>query len=195
MRRSGVLVGAGLLACVAAIAMASAPACTIAGVCEGSESSYCGMTNGVVDPNCTAHFSDPYTWESTPIGGTWLPYAGERQWDLFMNDPSGAHIQGRPSYMDVYVSATNRPESFFGSFVEASGNLALEQIWCLPGDPNCMAGDAIDPDLHSIRVDVKNDTCQLYYMRAVVHFEPLDGGAMDGSVDGAADGADSAGGD
>jgi hypothetical protein len=160
-----------VVACLAALG--PAPACTVAGSCAGTEANYC---NDRGSTPCRGHLVDAHTWESSQPGEDWLPFDGERRWHLSLRDgATGRTLEGRPFDVQVYVSTTPRPEDGGGTFALAAGNLAVVHVWCTGQDALCTGPVASDP-----LVDVLNDTCAAYYMKAIVRSEPsatIDAGA------------------
>jgi hypothetical protein len=93
---------------------------------------------------------DDDTWQTSAIGGAWLPFPARRAYWL---DTSAL---GRfPREVLVWVSTMERPNEGAGSFTQASGNLAL------------VAG-VTDRGLL-----VTNDTCAEMFVRVVVKASPL----------------------
>jgi hypothetical protein len=92
---------------------------------------------------------DDETWQTSPIGGAWIPFPARRTYWL---DTSAL---GRfPREVLVWVSTVERPNEGLGSFTQASGNLAL------------VAG-VTDRGLL-----VTNDTCAEMFVRVVVRASP-----------------------
>ena len=181
MRRASGILTAGSIALAGVTSLVSAPSCTVAGVCEGSVADYCSPQASVP---CGGHLVDAYTWESSRPGQPWLAFEGERRWHLTLRDAtSQALIAGRPFEVQVYVSATGRPEDPGGSFALAAGNLALVHVWCTQKDVNCTQLIASEPV-----VDVQNDTCAKYFVKVIVRAyadpigPPIDAGSSDASA-------------
>lgn len=183
MRKSGWFVGAAAIGLVGALSVVSESACTVAGTCDRSYSSYCDPSSA----DCRApfvtpfqgHLVDPYTWESVPLGctandgpacaggGAWIDYPGERGYFVQLADAvTHEQIRGRIYEVNATIATSSHPEK--ESFTIAGGNLA---IWTVPFG-------ADKPWVY-----VQNDTCAFYTLRLTVHAEPSADASVDATKD------------
>jgi hypothetical protein len=95
---------------------------------------------------------DGKTWESTPVDADWLPFGPERFWLFWLPDELYGYS---PTQIIAYVSEEQHPVPT-EIFAIASGNGAEMRY---SNDP-----------LNGHRIDIHNNTCQLYYVRVVATF-------------------------
>ncbi len=106
---------------------------------------------------------DPNTWESGPVSGQpYLNFHGERTWVL---DPRPWMGSRQPIGFQAYLAFNPLPDIDGGDgFAQPAGNLVEYTLM-----PNG-------------QVQVLNDTCAQYYLRVVLTYAAVDGGASDVGV-------------
>jgi hypothetical protein len=164
-RRSLIAVGAVAIAWVTALPIA-APAFLAAG-CAGDDCDSDTQTWGSCSQGEKAG-GDPNTWESGPVSGApYLNFHGERTWVL---DPTPWMGSRQPIGFQAYLAFNPLPDVDGGDgFAQPAGNLVEYTL------------------LPSGKVQVLNDTCAQYYLRVVLTYAAVDGGASGAgtcSVDG-----------
>ncbi len=120
------------------------------GACDGDQITY-GLEPG------QGNLIDENTWESSPIGGTWVIFSARRSISFY---PKG--LEGRTLRAPVmYVSAAGSPETGGQQFTTASGNLA--EVGVFGPDPN----HSLIPWFYA-----NNNTCATYFVRAEISAYP-----------------------
>jgi len=136
-------------------------------------------------------------WQSSPLEGTWVPFAQQVTYVIYPQLPDGGLFVGPYTYPQIYISADANPYTNPGSsFSEGAGNAV--NITGLPPS---------DAGLYGF--EVTNNTCTAYYLFLQVAQEgspnvpppatpdasaPTDASG-DGSADGSPDGSPESGAD
>jgi hypothetical protein len=151
------------------IALAAALGALAVAAPLGSAGCFTNACDGDFQVFAAGQRADADSWQTSPIGGAWLPFPARRTYWL---DTSAL---GRfPNEVLVWVSTVERPNEGGGSFTQASGNLAL------------VAG-VTDRGLL-----VTNDSCAEMFVRVVVKASPVASGAGRASSDASAPAQDAA---
>lgn len=104
------------------------------------------------------------TWESSPADGKWLHFPGQRTIYFYPGPFAGRHI----ARVTVFISPdeapnqsqTKDPNGPRSQYTIASGNVAVVTHFPDPGGPQ-------NPG-----IAVRNDTCGVFFMRAVIEAYP-----------------------
>ncbi len=114
---------------------------------------------------------DPSTWQTTPIAGNWVPYPHNHTVVIRPYPLIGRTITN----VIVYISPNQNADAPGSNFTTAAGNLG--EVAVFQGRPN----DPKDPGA----INVHNDTCADFFMRAVITSGPLN--VFDAGADAAND--------